>query len=179
VLSPSTHSHSPSNPQHIARPSITIVLGAFVSPTHPPTSDAAWSALVESTVHQIWSELCGSAVAWMHSVSSFTATSSSKVRPLYFFFLFDSLSTTHTRHPPPHPSNSPTSVSPGSRHTPLTCTRCGSEAYAAPELVAAGCAYYRHSSRATGAWACAVVLFAICVRRLSFWDAPASERERR
>ena len=36
-------------------------------------------------------------------------------------------------------------------HTPLTRTRCGSEAYAAPELVPARRAYDHHDPRATNA----------------------------
>lgn len=50
---------------------------------------------------------------------------------------------------------------------PRLRTRCGSEAYTTPELVTAGRGY---DARATDAWACGVVLFAVCVRRLPFGD---------
>ena len=54
-------------------------------------------------------------------------------------------------------------------------TRCGSEAYAAPELVTAGRGYERYDPRATDAWACGVVLFALCVRRLPFGEGMGAE----
>jgi serine/threonine protein kinase len=56
---------------------------------------------------------------------------------------------------------------------PLLSTRCGSEAYAAPELVmgggrAAGKGVY--DARETDAWACGVVLYALVGRRLPFGE---------
>ena len=52
--------------------------------------------------------------------------------------------------------------------SPLLTTRCGSESYAAPELVTGR----PYDGRETDAWACGVVLFALVARRLPFdaWD---------
>jgi len=75
---------------------------------------------------------------------------------------------------------------------PLLSTRCGSEAYAAPELViggggggssqsslrsnGSGSAEVRppgvYDPRETDAWACGVVLYALVVRRLPFGEGP-------
>lgn len=54
---------------------------------------------------------------------------------------------------------------------PLLSTRCGSEAYAAPELVISG---RRYDGRETDAWACGVVLYALCARRLPFGEGVVS-----
>lgn len=56
---------------------------------------------------------------------------------------------------------------------PLLTTRCGSESYAAPELVT-GRSY---DGRETDAWACGVVLYALATRRLPF-DKPTQSRHR-
>ena len=50
----------------------------------------------------------------------------------------------------------------------LLTTRCGSEAYAAPELVIGGRAGY--DARKTDAWACGVVLYALVCRKLPFGE---------
>lgn len=50
----------------------------------------------------------------------------------------------------------------------LLTTRCGSEAYAAPELVTGGRAGY--DARKTDAWACGVVLYALVGRKLPFGE---------
>lgn len=47
---------------------------------------------------------------------------------------------------------------------PLLTTRCGSESYAAPELVTGR----PYDGRETDAWACGVVLYALVTRRLPF-----------
>lgn len=47
---------------------------------------------------------------------------------------------------------------------PWLTTRCGSESYAAPEIVMGS----RYDGRQTDAWACGVVLFALTTRRLPF-----------
>lgn len=69
--------------------------------------------------------------------------------------------------------------------SPSLTTRCGSEAYAAPELVMRG---GRYDGRETDAWACGVVLYSLMCRRLPFGDVgseaigrerPGSARERR
>ena len=50
----------------------------------------------------------------------------------------------------------------------MLSTRCGSEAYAAPELVTGGRGLY--DARLTDAWACGVVLYALVNRRLVFGE---------
>lgn len=50
----------------------------------------------------------------------------------------------------------------------LLSTRCGSEAYAAPELVIGGNGVY--DARKTDAWACGVVLYALVGRQLPFGE---------
>lgn len=47
---------------------------------------------------------------------------------------------------------------------PWLTTRCGSESYAAPEIVMGS----RYDGRDTDAWACGVVLYALATRRLPF-----------
>ena len=47
---------------------------------------------------------------------------------------------------------------------PWLTTRCGSESYAAPEIVMGG----QYDGRHTDAWACGVVLYALTTRRLPF-----------
>ncbi len=54
--------------------------------------------------------------------------------------------------------------------SPLLTTRCGSEAYAAPELVMGASRGY--DARQTDAWACGIVLYALATRALPF-DHPA------
>ncbi|KAG5638784.1 hypothetical protein H0H81_010205 [Sphagnurus paluster] len=62
---------------------------------------------------------------------------------------------------------------------PLLSTRCGSEAYAAPELVMGGAVGGTgrrggvYDARETDAWACGVVLYALVVRRLPFGEGTA------
>ncbi|KAF9464616.1 kinase-like domain-containing protein [Collybia nuda] len=59
---------------------------------------------------------------------------------------------------------------------PLLSTRCGSEAYAAPELVMGGGGGGRrgvYDARETDAWACGVVLYALVGRRLPFGEGVA------
>ncbi|KAG9051141.1 hypothetical protein FS837_011987 [Tulasnella sp. UAMH 9824] len=49
-------------------------------------------------------------------------------------------------------------------NNPLLITRCGSESYAAPEIVMA----IKYDGRQTDAWACGVVLYALATRHLPF-----------
>jgi protein-serine/threonine kinase len=60
---------------------------------------------------------------------------------------------------------------------PLLSTRCGSEAYAAPELVMGGRAAGKgvYDARETDAWACGVVLYALVCRRLPFGEGVGVE----
>ena len=55
----------------------------------------------------------------------------------------------------------------------LLSTRCGSEAYAAPELVIGGRGVY--DARKTDAWACGVVLYALAGRQLPFGEGVSAE----
>lgn len=52
----------------------------------------------------------------------------------------------------------------------LLSTRCGSEAYAAPELVTGGGGGGVYDARKTDAWACGVVLYALVGRQLPFGE---------
>lgn len=56
---------------------------------------------------------------------------------------------------------------------PLLTTLCGSESYAAPELVTGR----QYDGRETDAWACGVVLYALAARRLPFDRAMSRERD--
>jgi protein-serine/threonine kinase len=47
---------------------------------------------------------------------------------------------------------------------PMLATRCGSESYAAPEIVTG----FKYDGRKTDAWACGVVLYALATRALPF-----------
>lgn len=53
----------------------------------------------------------------------------------------------------------------------MLTTRCGSECYAAPELVLGS----PYDGRQTDAWACGIVLYALAVRSLPF-DAPSTDK---
>ena len=57
---------------------------------------------------------------------------------------------------------------------PLLTTRCGSESYAAPELVTGR----PYDGRETDAWSCGVVLYALVTRRLPFDKARPREEHR-
>jgi protein-serine/threonine kinase len=56
---------------------------------------------------------------------------------------------------------------------PLLTTRCGSECYAAPELVLGS----PYDGRQTDSWACGIVLYALAARSLPF-DAKSEEKDR-
>lgn len=57
--------------------------------------------------------------------------------------------------------------------SPLLITRCGSESYAAPEIVLGR----QYDGRDTDAWACGVVLYALATRRLPFDSLDTSNNE--
>lgn len=117
---------------------------------------------------------------------SCTATSNSRVRPPYFLPLSSSdypckdiLLTCDPLSGPLPPSSTPLIkltdfglarfIDPSA---PLLQTRCGSESYAAPELVTGR----RYDGRQTDAWACGVVLYALACRALPF-DGPKKTEE--
>ncbi|KZT24043.1 Pkinase-domain-containing protein, partial [Neolentinus lepideus HHB14362 ss-1] len=121
----------------------------------------------------MWSELC-KAVAWMHSVGLVHRDIKLENILLTHPFPFPSPSS------PPSPNQhqpSPHQPSPNQPHphppliklsdfglsrfvdlaSPLLTTRCGSESYAAPEVVLGR----PYDGRATDAWAMGVVLYAV------------------
>ncbi|KAJ7144894.1 kinase-like protein [Mycena crocata] len=166
--------------RHISHPNITKLLTHLTTPCYHVivlpylpggdllglvNSDNAHNALSESLLRRMWSELC-KAVGWMHGVGlvhrdvklenilltasfPFTTPPSGPLIKLTDFGLSRFIDTT----------------------APLLSTRCGSEAYAAPELVISG---RRYDARETDAWACGVVLYALCARRLPFGEGAVS-----
>ncbi|OBZ75982.1 CBL-interacting serine/threonine-protein kinase 11 [Grifola frondosa] len=148
--------------RHISHPSIVSYLHSFSTPSHHclvmehvgggelfDLIDSAEShaRLTEPLLRRIWGELC-KAVARKHS---------SDRRPLL--------------HPPPtflpHKTDRFRALA---FHRPcptLLTTLCGSESYAAPELVTGR----KYDGRETDAWACGIVLYALATRRLPF-DPP-------
>ncbi|KAK7024012.1 kinase-like domain-containing protein [Favolaschia claudopus] len=129
-------------------------------------SDNAHGALGEALLKRIWSELC-KAVGWMHGVglvhrdvklenilltTPFPFTNGAPTGPLVKLTDFGLSRFIDTA-------------------APLLSTRCGSEAYAAPELVISG---RRYDARETDAWACGVVLYGLCARRLPFGEGATS-----
>ncbi|KJA21121.1 hypothetical protein HYPSUDRAFT_106316, partial [Hypholoma sublateritium FD-334 SS-4] len=114
---------------------------------------------------RVWVELC-KAVGWMHGVG--LVHRDIKLESALFFCALDASSL------PPDLGALPAPPAPFIKLTdfglsrfvalaadgeaePLS-TRCGSEAYAAPELVTGGGVY---DARKTDAWACGVVLYAL------------------
>ncbi|KAM5542765.1 hypothetical protein V8D89_003726 [Ganoderma adspersum] len=162
--------------RHISHPSIVSYLHSFSTPTHhclvlehvgggelldlvdDPESHAR---LDEPLVRRIWGELCR-AVAWMHSVGlvhrdikleNILLTVDPLARPLPSHSLIKLTDFGLSRF-----------IDPAQPH--LT-TLCGSDSYAAPELVMGR----PYDGRQTDAWACGVVLYTLATRRLPF-DAP-------
>ncbi|KAL4246142.1 hypothetical protein ABKN59_009319 [Abortiporus biennis] len=170
--------------RHISHPSIVSYLHSFSTPSHHCLvlehvsggelfdlidSPECHTKLDEPLLRRIFGELA-KAVGWMHGVGLVHRD----------IKLENILLTTN-------PFTSPLPIPPAplvkltdfglSRFIdltqPLLTTRCGSESYAAPELVT-GRAY---DGRETDAWACGVVLYALACRRLPF-DKPRQSRHR-
>ncbi|KAI0373201.1 kinase-like protein, partial [Pilatotrama ljubarskyi] len=165
--------------RHIAHPSIVSYLHSFSTPTHHclvlehiaggellelVDDPQRHARLTEPLVRRIWGELC-KAVAWMHSVGlvhrdikleNILLTADPFAQPLPASSLIKLTDFGLSRFVDPA--------------QPLLTTLCGSESYAAPELVM-GRAY---DGRETDAWACGVVLYALATRRLPF-DAPPAD----
>ncbi|KAJ7771486.1 kinase-like protein [Mycena metata] len=166
--------------RHISHPNITTLLTHLTTPSYHVlvlpylpggdllglvNTDESHNALSESVLRRMWCELC-KAVGWMHGVGLVHRDVK----------LENILLTT------PFPPTSPLPSGPLLKLTdfglsrfidttaPLLSTRCGSEAYAAPELVISG---RRYDARETDAWACGVVLYALCARRLPFGEGAA------
>ncbi|KAF9020797.1 kinase-like protein [Hymenopellis radicata] len=188
--------------KHISHPNITPLLSHLTTRTHHllvlpycPGGDLLglvgsdlWDDLSESVVRRIWMELCR-AVGWMHGVGLVHRDVK----------LENILLTT--------PLIEPLPIAPApliqltdfglSRFIdptkPLLATRCGSEAYAAPELVinggrssvASGHSKWGdysqddeggYDARETDAWACGVALYELVSRSLPFGDGPGGKR---
>ncbi|KAJ7778678.1 kinase-like protein [Mycena maculata] len=166
--------------RHISHPNITKLLTHLTTPSYhvlvlPYVSggdllglvnnDEAHNALSESLLRRMWSELC-KAVGWMHGVGL-----------VHRDVKLENILLTHAlpcATPPSGPLIKLTDFGLSrfiDTEAPLLSTRCGSEAYAAPELVISG---RRYDARETDAWACGVVLYALCARRLPFGEGVAS-----
>ncbi|KAJ7577525.1 kinase-like domain-containing protein [Mycena floridula] len=201
--------------KHISHPNITSLLSHLTTRTHHilvlpylPGGDLlalvnsnGWDTLGETTLTRIFSELC-KAVGWMHDVGlvhrDVKLENIVLTVPLYTPPGI-TISPTQSCFPeplipaPPQPLIKLTDfglsrfIDPGK---PLLSTRCGSEAYAAPELVigtgrrgvassdilwGAGKASGSsggYDARETDAWACGVVLYGLVARRLPFGEGP-------
>ncbi|CAA7265270.1 unnamed protein product [Cyclocybe aegerita] len=187
--------------KHISHPNITPLLAHLSTSGHHilvlpylpggdllglVNGDVAWGKLGESVLRRIWCELC-KAVGWMHGVGlvhrdvklenillttpAFTSLAETSPRP-----------TLACLPPPPAPLIKLTDFGlsrfveiDANGDAELLSTRCGSEAYAAPELVTGGRAGY--DARKTDAWACGVVLYALVERRLPFGEGVSADGE--
>ncbi|KAL7282948.1 hypothetical protein ACG7TL_002366 [Trametes sanguinea] len=163
--------------RHIAHPSIVSYLHSFSTPSHHclvlehvaggellelVDDPVRHAQLDEPLVRRIWGELC-KAVAWMHSVGlvhrdikleNILLTTDPFTRPLPSSSLIKLTDFGLSRFIDPA--------------QPLLTTLCGSESYAAPELVMGR----PYDGRETDAWACGVVLYALATRRLPFDPPP-------
>ncbi|OJT13026.1 CBL-interacting serine/threonine-protein kinase 9 [Trametes pubescens] len=163
--------------RHIAHPSIVSYLHSFSTPSHHclvlehisggelldlVDNPESFARIDEPLVRRIWGELC-KAVAWMHSVGlvhrdikleNILLTTDPFARPLPSSSLIKLTDFGLSRFIDPE--------------QPQLNTLCGSESYAAPELVMGR----TYDGRETDAWACGVVLYALTTRRLPF-DPPS------
>ncbi|KAK0185964.1 kinase-like domain-containing protein [Armillaria mellea] len=205
--------------KHISHPNITPLLSHLTTRTHhllvlPYCSGGdllglvtseSWDMLNESIVKRIWVELCR-AVGWMHGVGlvhrdiklenillTVPLTSSMTPKPSHGLYDTDASHSPHSLPTPPLPLIQLTDfglsrfIDPS---RPLLTTRCGSEAYAAPELVVSGGRYSvasgkskwgdyaeadggGYDARETDAWACGVALYEIMTRLLPFGEGPS------
>ncbi|KAJ6500679.1 kinase-like protein [Mycena sanguinolenta] len=163
--------------RHIAHPNITKLLTHLTTPGYHVlvlpylpggdllslvNSDDAHGALTETLLRRMWCELC-KAVGWMHGVG--LVHRDVKLENILLTTPFPLAGA-----PPSGPLIKLTDFGLSrfiDMEAPLLSTRCGSEAYAAPELVISG---RRYDARETDAWACGVVLYALCGRRLPFGE---------
>ncbi|KAL1688105.1 kinase-like domain-containing protein [Schizophyllum commune] len=173
--------------QHISHPNITPLLSYFTTKNYHAlvlpylpggdllglvNSDAGYDSLTETTARKIFSDL-SKAVGWMHGVGLVH-----RDIKLENILLAAPLIPSEEN---PHPSYNPTQplvkltdfglsrfIDPDN---PLLKTKCGSEAYAAPELVTST-TYTSggYDPRLTDSWACGVVLYALACRRLPFGE---------
>ncbi|EMD34334.1 hypothetical protein CERSUDRAFT_117209 [Gelatoporia subvermispora B] len=165
--------------RHISHPSIVSYLHSFSTASHHCLvlehisggelfdlidSTESHARLEEPLLRRMFGELC-KAVGWMHGVGLVHRD----------IKLENILLTCHPlREPLPHGPLVKLSDFGLSRFidpaAPLLTTLCGSESYAAPELVMG----HQYDGRETDAWACGVVLFALAARRLPF-DKPGAQ----
>ncbi|THH16831.1 hypothetical protein EUX98_g9237 [Antrodiella citrinella] len=171
--------------RHISHPSIVAYLHSFSTSSHHCLvlehigggelfdlidSEASHARMDETLLRRIFGELC-KAVGWMHGVGLVHRDIKLEnilltTRP----FTCDPLPAL------PHPLIKLTDfglsrfVDPGQ---PLLTTRCGSESYAAPELVTGR----PYDGRETDAWSCGVVLYTLATRRLPFDKARPREQQ--
>ncbi|KIP09294.1 hypothetical protein PHLGIDRAFT_86949 [Phlebiopsis gigantea 11061_1 CR5-6] len=162
--------------KHISHPSIVSYIHAFSTPAyhilvleHVPggelfdlvSNQELHAQLDEPLLRRIFGELCR-AVSWMHAVGlvhrDIKLENILLTRPVFSEYS-------------PAPLVKLTDfglsrfIDPAS---PLLTTRCGSESYAAPELVIGR----PYDGRDTDAWACGIVLYVLTTRRLPFDAIP-------
>ncbi|KAF8162810.1 hypothetical protein B0H34DRAFT_671957 [Crassisporium funariophilum] len=181
--------------KHISHPNITPLLAHLSTASHHilvlpylpggdllglVNNDVAWGKLSESVLRRIWCELC-KAVGWMHGVGLVHRD----IKLENILLTTPAFTSLHPSSPPPTLTSLPppplpflkltdfglsrfVSIAPNG-DAELLSTRCGSEAYAAPELVTGGRGF-AYDARGTDAWACGVVLYALVGRRLPFGE---------
>ncbi|QRV86830.1 Serine/threonine-protein kinase [Ceratobasidium sp. AG-Ba] len=167
--------------RHISHPSIVAYLHSFTTPTHHClvvehigggelfdliNQESNRNKMTEPLLRRLWGELCR-AVGWMHSVALVHRD----------IKLENILLTSNPFENPVPPLTIPLLkltdfglsrfIDPA--HPELT-TRCGSEEYAAPEIIMGS----PYDGRETDAWACGVVLFALGTGVLPFADPAES-----
>ncbi|CAE6434568.1 unnamed protein product [Rhizoctonia solani] len=163
--------------RHISHPSIVAYLHSFTTPTHHClvverigggelfdliNKEENQNKMSETLLRRLWGELCR-AVGWMHSVALVHRD----------IKLENILVTSNPFTQPVPPLTTPLLkltdfglsrfIDPDN---PKLTTRCGSEEYAAPEIIMGS----PYDGRETDAWACGVVLFALSTGVLPFAD---------